>query len=116
MKPLRYKVEGSATGFDGEGSSDTTFVSASGRVRIPPEAFDDYFSYQKLRPAPGREIRWRTYPLFATRYAPTVKGARTVIVQGCENGRHTLSFRGKGNPGISKLIVHEPARQPEDRP
>lgn len=119
IQPLRFKVEGSKTGFDGEGDSAHAFRSKSGRVNIIPNAFEDYYDclapdnpWHQDRPKPGRKIFWRTYPLFSETVTSKPKWAETVLVQGCENGRHVLELRNvKGRLGIGKLVVHEPPKK-----
>ena len=110
---FRYKVEGSVTGFDGEGDSDHDFVSNSGRVAI--EATDLHmtwqFPYFKAEVPDDFKVTWSTYPLFADPYIPGAEGTRTVLVQNCANGKHVLTIRPKnGGAGIAKLLVYAPAK------
>ena len=113
MKPIRYRVEGTVTGFDGEGDSAHDFVSKSGRVKIPVNAFVDYFEWLKQRPKAGARIVWRTYPLFAETYRARPRGVETVLVQGCANAKHILELRNvKGKLGIGRFVVNEPTHLP----
>ena len=116
IQPIRFRVDGSRTGFDGEGDSAHAFRSVSGRVNIVPSAFEDYYDclapdnpWHQDRPKPGRKIFWRTYPLFAETIMAKPKFAETVLVQGCDNTKHVLEFRNiTGRLGVGKLVVHEP--------
>ena len=112
IKPIRYRIEGTVTGFDGEGSSARDFVSKSGRVKIPADAFLDFYEWPKLRPPAGTRILWRTYPLFAETYRARPRGVETVLVQGCANERHVLELRNaRGRLGIARFVVNEPTHR-----
>lgn len=120
--PIRFKVEGSVTGFDGEGWSTNDFRSVSGRAVIAAEDFKNavwqygYFiksekDENKLA-APGQRITWSVKALFPDPYALTdASGGRTVLVQNCRNGRHQLTVRPRSGakPGVSSFIVYRPA-------
>lgn len=124
--PVHYKVEGSKTGFDGEGWSTNAFASASGRAVIAEDAYHiawqyDYFVKKKIdkKPGlkkkaakPGDKITWKTLPLFADPYAAQKAGERSVLAQNCPNGKHVLEIRPKKGgklPGIEKFIIYSPA-------
>ena len=113
MVPLRFKVTGSVTGEDGEGISTEPFVSKSGRCVIPVRAFIDMAqgSWQGFRPPPGRNCRWRTYPLFTDTWTARETGEETLLLQGCANAAHTLTLRvPKGvRHGIRAFRVWTPA-------
>jgi hypothetical protein len=111
----RYEVGGSVTGPDGSGSSDTEFVSRSGRVKIAPTGFFRGFS----PPLPtGHTITWRSYLLGTDIYeaspAATEKSKENAVVlaQGLKNGRHRLELilenRGSPPPAIKALRVYRP--------
>lgn len=119
MTPIRFRVDGSVTGFEGEGWSTNAFRSASGRIIIPrgqPNAWQyEYFvrdnkcgdwRYAK----PGQTLRWATRPLYADPYEPQAEGTRTTLVQNCANGPHELELSvGSGDCGIAYFLVYEPA-------
>ena len=119
MTPIHFRVDGSVTGFEGEGWSTNEFRSASGRVIIPrgqPDRWQyEYFvrdnkcgdwKYAK----PGQTLRWATRPLYADPYEPQAEGTRTTLVQNCTNGPHELELSvGSGDCGIAYFLVYEPA-------
>jgi len=122
-RPIRYKVEGSRTGYDGEGWSTNDFRSASGRAVITAADFQtgiwqyDYFLKDGRNAAkdsrPGQKITWAVRPLFADPFgAAKTSGAQTVLVQNCANGRHVLTLRPRDGAklGISGFVVNRPAR------
>ncbi len=126
-KPIHYKVEGSVTGYDGEGWSTNDFTSISGRAVIPSEGGLHSWQYSYFIKAhvdkkpnlmekaakPGDRIMWSTLPLFADPFVAQKKGETSVLVQNCSNGRHVLEIRPKDGaeiPGISKFIVYAPAK------
>jgi hypothetical protein len=125
-KPVHYKVEGSVTGFDGEGWSTNAFTSASKRAVIAKDAYHftwqyDYFvkknvdkkpELMKKAAKPGDKITWKTLPLFADPFVAQKAGERSVLVQNCPNGKHVLEIRPKKGgklPGIEKFIIYSPA-------
>ena len=126
-RPVKYRVDGSVTGFDGFGSTDADFVSNSGRVRILATDFHswqyDYFVDRKAKKGedvsrveakPGQWLCWRTVPKFTDRistYFFDGRASEVVLVSGCSNSRHTLTFKPaiKGRyPVFEKLTVHTP--------
>lgn len=120
--PVRYKVEGSVTGFDGEGWNTNDFKSVSGRVVINKSDFHTWqYRYfikecngdKSLDSAPGQTITWSTRPLFANPFSGGKMDERTTIVQNCSNGRHILSITPAdgGRIGIKSFIVYTPARR-----
>lgn len=125
-KPVRYRVDGSVTGFDGEGVSTEDFVSKSGRVRIATKDFNawqfDYFYTQRKMESraalPGQWINWKVTRNFTDRIGTYLgPGERLVLVSGCPNGRHRLTFVPavpSKPPAFDELVVHSPAGTPED--
>lgn len=118
--PIHYKVEGSVTGFDGEGWNTNDFRSVSGRAVISKSDFHTWqYTYFVKRggkkdkdSAPGQTITWSVKPLFVDPFAPGRAGERTVLVQNCANGRHVLSVvpQKGGKTGIKSFIVYSPAK------
>lgn len=95
-KPVRFKVAGSLTGEDGEGSSAERFVSKSGRVVIEPSDWmiASALSVKKTIPLPTNlTVKWKTYPLFAKEVPPTEAGKAFLLIQGMPNSEHTLTLR-----------------------
>lgn len=111
---IKYKVEGSVTGPDGEGVNTERFVSNSGRVVIEPSDFNApwQFQYSKKSLPPGFCVTWKNLPLFADPYRPTPAETRTTLVQNCVNGPHRLTIQPKnGGVGIGKFLIYSPAKQ-----
>ncbi len=126
-RPVRFRVDGSVTGFDGFGSTDADFVSNSGRVRILATDFHawqyDYFvarnakkgvDVSRLEAKPGQWMCWRTVPAFTDAISAYFFDGRqneVVLVSGCSNAKHTLTFKPaiKGRPPVfSKFTVYTP--------
>jgi len=112
-----FSVEGSATGFDGTGTTSETFVSNSGRIVIEPE--DWVFDYDRRvgkKPAPdGFKVRWQVELLGTDAYAaPEVTDmAReypTVLASDLENTQHTLELIAENGslPALKALVVYRP--------
>ncbi|MGE4488696.1 MAG: hypothetical protein AB7E95_04020 [Kiritimatiellales bacterium] len=111
-KRIHFKVQGTVTGEDGEGWSTERFVSRSGRVAIEPSDWqiEWILQYKKAALPAGFQVKWNSYPLFTSTYHPTSPETRTVLVQGCTNGPHTLTLESdEGDPGIKAFIVNAPA-------
>jgi hypothetical protein len=125
-KHFKFSVEGSVTGSDGAGNSDQTFVSNSGRVVIPPEAWNIAYSFGLLQgraqahtsPAfvvPDKLVAtWETMPLFVDTYSapvlpdPAVETLVT-LAQGLANGTHELQLiSDKGPVAFRALRVYRP--------
>ena len=125
-KPIHFRVDGSVTGFDGEGWSTNRFVSKSGRVILEVGDFNteiyDYFcrrampSYKDERlidyfkshlAKPGVKIYWKTLLAGASDPVSGGAGESTVLAQGFENGPHRLSIKYPlgVEPGISHGVV-----------
>lgn len=119
-KPVIYRVDGSVTGFDGIGTNTTDFVSRSGRVTIAADDFHtwqfDYFGVKDKQPhllaKPGQWTFWRTRKSYTDRLGSFhLPNERVVLVSGCSNGRHVLTFLSAvlGRlPQIDHLTVYRP--------
>lgn len=114
---LRYEVEGSVTGPDGQGEQHERFVSNSGRVVIEPGMFMVNWSlnYSKSTMPEGYEITWQTLPLFVdTWQAPaTVHPAAdysTTLALGLSNAEHTVTLvpNGEGPLPVAAFRVYRP--------
>jgi len=126
-KAIHYKVEGSVTGFDGEGWSTNDFRSISGRAVISCDdmrrASWQYGYFVKPDPndpkaaRPGQKVTWSVKPLFADPYASAATGVRTVLVQNCGNAKHRLTLRPRAGArfGVSAFIVYRPVRPSTSR-
>lgn len=112
-KKIHFKLAGSLTGDDGEGTSDVRFVSKSGRAVIEPADWHLAWSlgYKKLTLPENFQVKWKTYPLFTANYEPQPAGAETVLVQNCSNGPHTLTLDASAEKlGIVRFRVYAPAK------
>ena len=122
-KAIHYKVEGSVTGFDGEGWSTNDFRSVSGRAVISCDdmrrATWQYGYFVKPDPndpkaaRPGQKVTWSVKSLFADPYRPAAAGVRAVLVQNCGNAKHRLTLRPRSGAklGVSAFIVYRPAKR-----
>lgn len=112
-KKIHYKVRGSVTGEDGEGWSTEHFVSRSGRAIIEPSDWRVAWTlgYRKATLPDGFKVTWKSYPMFCRCYEPAPADARTLLVQGCSNGTHTLTLVPQGGAlGVGAFVVHTPAK------
>lgn len=110
-KYVTYRVEGSKTGFDGEGCSTNLFVSKSGRIVLPGTWLDSSCNpWRCAGPKPNvSKTTWQSKLVPVSEYVPQPTHVETVLAQGLENGRHVLTIRGaKGKLGIGQLIVNRP--------
>jgi hypothetical protein len=89
-KRWAFRVAGSKTGPDSEGTSDKPFASTSGRVTIDPSAW-----FPNGGPTEGYTIRWRAY----------LMGTGPTVAQGLPNGRHTLTLRADDRSAESLKAV-----------
>lgn len=107
---LRFRVTGSRTGDDGEGRSDTLFVSRSGRLRIPADRWfrrknaDDFRQFSWLKP--GDVLRWRVFSMGRDAVVPATEPV--TAVQGVPNGPHALELAGKSLAGLKEIRVYRP--------
>lgn len=110
---IHFKVQGSVTGEDGEGWSAERFVSRSGRAIIEPSDWRVAWTlgYKKATLPEGFKVTWTAYPMFSRAYEPKAAGTRTLLMQGCNNGQHTLTLVPEGGAlGISAFVIHAPAK------
>ncbi len=121
-KFVRFRVDGSVTGFDGEGWSTNDFTSVSGRVVIPADdwgwpwqiGYENNRRKRANRPAvsvtPGLKLSWKTRPLHASPFGVLCADERRTLVQGCANAAHVLSvIPASGTKiGFRKFIAYRP--------
>jgi len=111
---VKFRVIGSVTGEDGEGASDTDFVSKSGRVVI--EAFDWQIYPKRIKSyASGMTIRWKCFPMHRNIFHPSIqlddlRENATILLQGLPNGKHRIELVSDGGetPPISAIRVYRP--------
>lgn len=107
-KTFRYTVKGSATGPDGEDSSEGRFRSNSGRLLIDPA---DFFRNGELKA--GYTVRWRAYLMGTDQlnsiapFDPALENPIR-IVHGLESGPHTLTIRRSGLISLKGLRIFNP--------
>jgi len=121
-----YKVTGSKTGFDGNGSanissgggtSGSKFLSTSKRVGFDPANF--WFShgpYPALPLGTGFKVVWEARPFYKDVYKPTLVNTNTLVdsvitlAQGLMNGPHTLvlSATGVTEVPLKEIRVYRP--------
>jgi len=112
-----FHVTGSSTGDDGAGTSDQFFMSTSKRVVIRPTDFmlNNIRQVFKTRIPTGYEVSWQAKPLFVDPYRAiatpdSTEVYKTTVVQGLNNGPHTLEIipNGDGVVPIAGIEVHRP--------
>ena len=94
---FKFKVIGSITGDDGQGTNEARFLSKSGRVVVEPEDWflKESFDYSKKLAPVGFEITWKAAPLFKDSFEPpkivdNSKEYSVTVVQGIKNDKHVL--------------------------
>lgn len=121
LKDFRFRLEGSVTGPDGEGSGAERFVSRSGRVVIDPADWNFGYAIKVFgkRIDVGFQIRWKVVPRFVDEFAsagvsdPAVESAVT-LAQGLPKGRHRLELSGGGpHVPLRALRVYRPPLDPK---
>jgi hypothetical protein len=113
---VRYKVTGSVTGEDGEGTSREDFVSRSGRVRIGAVDWEIYENRQKSY-EPGMAFYWECVPMHVDVYRPPItlddlRESTVTLFQGLPNGQHRLELTVEGGavpPPVCCIRVYRPA-------
>lgn len=113
---LAFTLAGSKTGPDGEGRSDTRFVSKSGRVIIETNAWNISYalSLGGIKPVPDVfEVKWKVEPFFVDEFvSPGAANAATettvTLASGLANSRHILEITGNEATPIAALRVYRP--------
>jgi hypothetical protein len=115
LKQIRFKVEGSKTGPDGEGTTGERFASKSGRAVIEPDDWNlDYAQKVFRRPIPsGFQIRWQVVPQFVDEFAsPGVKDpaveTTVTLAEGFPGGKHRLEIASGPDVPIAAIRVYRP--------
>ena len=118
---FKFEVFGSKTGRDGSGTSDSKFVSNSGRVVIESKNWWLKTSQEfsgKSTPK-GFEINWQVKPMFVDSYiAPKVENpaleSSTILAQNLTNSKHKLEIIAdkNGTVPIQALRAYKPPLVP----
>lgn len=109
-QPYQFTVSGSRTGADGEGRSDSRFVSNSGRVIITPEDWNVGYgmALAKIEPIPAAfTVSWSVALRGTDSVAPGAQ-APVVVAHGLPNTRHVLEIRGGAAAPIREILIHRP--------
>ncbi len=115
MKNVKFTLQGSKSGADGEGVSTNRFESQSRRIVIDPEDWNLPFCRIVFNHAlaPGFQIHWQVRPLFQDVFHatatqdPTIENTIT-LAQGLANGHHHLELRGRSAANLAALRVYRP--------
>lgn len=112
LLPFRFKLTGSRSGNMGEGISTRPFESHGRRITIPVRAWAMWPHWKGSRPKVGAKTFFSVHPLFTDRLKYTPAGKETLVVQGCENSKHTLTIKlPKGaRSGIKGFRVWTPSK------
>jgi hypothetical protein len=109
-----FSVHSSASGFEGKGTSDSLFVSRSGKVAIRPSYWflrkneGDFAQFHWLQP--GHVLQWQIKSMCRDAVQPQ-PAATTTFVQGLQNGPHQLVLKGAALRQVKAIVVYEPALQ-----
>ena len=115
LSRIAFKVEGSRTGFDGEGTSSTNFVSDSGRVLIP--AWTWLLGYglnsQGMTMPPDFRIRWECDWIGMDTFSPAPpvgpgEEATYTLASGLTDGVHRLELEGIAVDAVRALRFFRP--------
>jgi hypothetical protein len=115
-KTYAFTLTGSKTGPDGEGTSETRFVSKSGRVVIDPADWGVEFALALggIKPPPEKfTVRWKVVPQHVDEFVspgvpdPAVETTVT-LAQGLENTNHVLEITGGPDTPIRAIRVYQP--------
>jgi hypothetical protein len=114
---LSFRLTGSVTGSDGEGSQAADFVSNSGRIRLEKSDFHIIWpcTYRKKDKLPdGYKVTWQVLPLFVDPWRPPANADAQIalpitLVKGLANGAHTLEIiaSGDGEIPIREFVVRQ---------
>lgn len=126
-KHFKFSVSGSVTGPDGEGNSDETFISKSGRAVIEPKYWNMAFSFGLMQGAWAKDrnkppfvtpqqivATWKVIPFFTDTYStPTIADPAVetpvILVQGLSNGPHELQLISHDGPVKFKALrIYQP--------
>jgi hypothetical protein len=107
-----FYIQGSVTGNDGDGVSDEEFVSRSGRIVIPTDAWFVYDAEKSMKKnvSPGYTIRWKSVLTGTDTCAlpppqnPAIERAITLF-HGIENGTHELKLVKRVSGAFPAFIV-----------
>ena len=110
LKSFRFRVTGSKTGADGDGSSIERFVSRSGRVVIEPADWDlEYvLKLSKRQMTPDFHLRWRVVPYFVDEFTG---GPVVTVAQGLANTQHTLEITGSPATPLTSIRIYRPPQK-----
>lgn len=103
-----FRLEGSVTGDDGGGRSDSLFISRSRRIEIDPASWfraREFAGFPWLKA--GDILRWRVKAMCADEVIGDTSGINTVL-QGIKNGLHTIQLSGKGLSTLAAIRIYRP--------
>ncbi len=113
-KHFAFTLTGSVSGPDGEGRTDTKFVSKSGRVTIAPEDWGVEYALalRGIKPVPDKlTVTFKTVLQGADLIAPPAArpgcAGVALIVGGLSNGRHQVHLTDESE-GTAGVVVSRP--------
>lgn len=105
---MKFSVRGSLTGDDGIGSSDSTFVSRSGKITLRQA---DWFRAQEFARfpwvGPGDVLHWQVRCMCRDSVNASA-GKRVTVVQGLNNGPHVLKLTGRDVQYVKEILAYKP--------
>lgn len=105
---FRFRLVGSRTGFDGEGSNTNVFRSNSGRISITPNSWWIPFAarHSQITPIPGFQVTWQSVLHGTDRIQPSDESddveTSITMADGLPEGRHRLRLELE-QPGTSRI-------------
>ena len=110
-KSFTYELDGSITGYDGSGNSESNFVSNSKRISIDK---DDFYLFDIERiigeetPLPFT-VNFEVTAMVEDTLKLTENNVKYTIYRGHQNERHSLELKKiNGNSTLDKLVVYRP--------
>lgn len=110
-RKFKYKLEGSITGFDGEGNSESDFVSNSNRISIDKEDFY-LFDIERiigLDTPKNYQVNFKVIQTAKDTIQLSSKKTKYQLFSDINSEEHTLKLKFlKGNTKLKKLIIYKP--------
>jgi hypothetical protein len=110
QQQIGFTLNGSLTGEDGNGCSDTVFISRSGKIIIEPHF---WFRAKEFANFPwlttGDVLQWQVRSMCKDKVNPA--SFVTTVIQGVENRSHQLQLKGKAIRYLESIKVYAPPLQ-----
>ncbi len=110
-RKFKYKLEGSVTGYDGEGNSESDFVSNSNRISINK---DDFYLFQieriiGLNTPSNYQVNFEVIQTTKDTIQISSKKTKYHLFSDFNSEKHTLKLKIlKGQTKLNKLMIYKP--------